>query len=47
MQVYEICLLQFKMRESQMCAAVCRVKLDEKSAKAFKEKIADEYRVNM
>lgn len=40
-------LLQFKMRESQMCAAVCRVKLDKKTAKAFKEKIADEYRVNM
>ncbi|KAJ4890704.1 Transmembrane 9 superfamily member 10 [Raphanus sativus] len=37
----------FKMRESQMCAAVCRVKLDKKSAKALKEKIVDEYRVNM
>lgn len=40
-------VLQFKMRESQMCAAVCRVQLDKKSAKALKEKIADEYRVNM
>ncbi|XP_042508294.1 transmembrane 9 superfamily member 10-like [Macadamia integrifolia] len=37
----------FKMREPQMCNVVCRLQLDEKSAKAFKEKIDDEYRVNM
>ncbi|KAJ4958526.1 hypothetical protein NE237_025637 [Protea cynaroides] len=37
----------FKMREPQMCNVVCRIVLDEKSAKAFKEKIDDEYRVNM
>ncbi|KAJ4953989.1 hypothetical protein NE237_030821 [Protea cynaroides] len=37
----------FKMREPQMCNVVGRIVLDEKSAKAFKEKINDEYRVNM
>ncbi|XP_027330166.1 transmembrane 9 superfamily member 8 isoform X2 [Abrus precatorius] len=37
----------FKMREPQMCNVVCRLKLDAKTAKAFKEKIDDEYRVNM
>ncbi|KAH7574042.1 hypothetical protein JRO89_XS03G0243700 [Xanthoceras sorbifolium] len=37
----------FKMREPQMCNTVCRIKLDAKTAKAFKEKIDDEYRVNM
>ncbi|KAL9314387.1 hypothetical protein ACSQ67_019839 [Phaseolus vulgaris] len=37
----------FKMREPQMCNVVCRLTLDEKSAKEFKEKIDDEYRVNM
>jgi len=35
------------MREPQMCNVVCRLTLDEKSAKEFKEKIEDEYRVNM
>lgn len=30
-----------------MCNIACRIKLDAKSAKEFKEKIADEYRVNM
>ena len=39
--------LQFKMREPQMCNVVCRKILDKKTAKAFKEKIDDEYRVNM
>ncbi|XP_039686420.1 transmembrane 9 superfamily member 8-like [Medicago truncatula] len=37
----------FKMWESQMCNVVCNVKLDAKTAKAFKKKIDDEYRVNM
>ncbi|KAL6578548.1 Transmembrane 9 superfamily member 8 [Orobanche minor] len=37
----------FKMREPQMCNVVCRLTLDSKSAKEFKEKIEDEYRVNM
>jgi transmembrane 9 superfamily protein 2/4 len=37
----------FKMREPQMCNIVCRQVLDEKTAKAYKEKIDDEYRVNM
>lgn len=35
------------MREPQMCNVVCKIKLDAKTAKAFKEKIDDEYRVNM
>jgi len=39
--------LQFKMREAQMCNILGRVTLDAKTAKAFKEKIDDEYRVNM
>ena len=30
-----------------MCSIACRITLDAKSAKEFKEKIADEYRVNM
>ncbi|XP_057433449.1 transmembrane 9 superfamily member 8-like [Lotus japonicus] len=37
----------FKMREPEMCNIVCKIKLDAKTAKAFKEKINDEYRVNM
>lgn len=37
----------FKMREPQMCNVVCRVTLNAKTAKEFKEKIDDEYRVNM
>ncbi|KAI4337242.1 hypothetical protein L6164_015683 [Bauhinia variegata] len=37
----------FKMREPQMCNVVCKLKLDAKTAKEFKEKIDDEYRVNM
>ncbi|XP_052208844.1 transmembrane 9 superfamily member 8-like [Diospyros lotus] len=37
----------FKMREPQMCNVVCRLVLDAKTAKEFKEKIEDEYRVNM
>ncbi|KAK4755846.1 hypothetical protein SAY87_009603 [Trapa incisa] len=37
----------FKMREPQMCNVVCQIKLNEKQAKDLKEKIKDEYRVNM
>ncbi|CAK9175733.1 unnamed protein product [Ilex paraguariensis] len=37
----------FKMREPQMCHVVCQLTLDPKTAKEFKDKIADEYRVNM
>ncbi|TYJ32834.1 hypothetical protein E1A91_A05G063100v1 [Gossypium mustelinum] len=37
----------FKMREPQMCSVLCRITLDAKTAKQFKEKIDDEYRVNM
>ncbi|XP_073042675.1 transmembrane 9 superfamily member 9-like [Primulina eburnea] len=37
----------FKMREPQMCSVLCRVILDAKVAKQFKDKIEDEYRVNM
>ncbi|KAH9620711.1 hypothetical protein KSS87_013645 [Heliosperma pusillum] len=37
----------FNMREPQMCNIVCRKILDAESAREFKEKIDDEYRVNM
>lgn len=37
----------FKMREPQMCNVLCRLTLDTKTAKEFKEKIKDEYRINM
>lgn len=37
----------FKMRETRMCNIVGRLVLDAKSTKQFKEKINDEYRVNM
>jgi hypothetical protein len=39
---------QFQMKEDKSCVFVCRhEKLSGKSVKAFKEKIEDEYRVNM
>ncbi|KAG6587821.1 Transmembrane 9 superfamily member 8 [Cucurbita argyrosperma subsp. argyrosperma] len=38
---------EFKMREPEMCTILCRKVLDAKMAKDFKEKIDDEYRVNM
>ncbi|KAL8145277.1 transmembrane 9 superfamily member 8-like [Apium graveolens] len=38
---------QFKMREPQMCNVLCRITLNGKTAKKLKEKIDDEYRVNM
>ncbi|KAJ1697947.1 hypothetical protein LUZ63_006459 [Rhynchospora breviuscula] len=37
----------FEMREAKMCQIVCKVTLGEKEAKELKEKIEDEYRVNM
>ncbi|KAF5725878.1 transmembrane 9 superfamily member 8 [Tripterygium wilfordii] len=37
----------FKMREPEMCKIVCRLTLNAKSAKEFKEKIIDEYQANM
>ncbi|GLJ04674.1 hypothetical protein SUGI_0001060 [Cryptomeria japonica] len=37
----------FGMREHKLCNYVCKKKLDSKSAKNFKEKIDDEYRVQM
>ncbi|KAL6844942.1 hypothetical protein ACP4OV_025601 [Aristida adscensionis] len=37
----------FLMREPKMCQIVCKVTLTEKEAKELKEKIEDEYRVNM
>ena len=40
-------LLQFKMREPQRCNILCHQILDAKTAKDLKEKIDDEYRVNM
>lgn len=38
---------QFEMREPQMCQIVCKISVGEKEAKLLKEKIEDEYRVNM
>lgn len=38
---------EFKMREPQMCNILCSVTLDKKTAKEIKEKIDDDYRVNM
>lgn len=38
---------QFHMRKEQSCTVVCHEILDAESAKSFKEKIDDEYRVNM
>ncbi|KAJ3694086.1 hypothetical protein LUZ60_009566 [Juncus effusus] len=37
----------FKMRRDETCKVGCRLKLNQESAKNFKEKIDDEYRVNM
>ncbi|KAF8035660.1 hypothetical protein BT93_C1632 [Corymbia citriodora subsp. variegata] len=38
---------EFKMREPKMCKTLCRLVPDAKQTKDLKEKIADEYRVNM
>jgi len=35
------------MREPKMCQIVCRASIDDKQANELKEKIEDEYRVNM
>ncbi|EEC85043.1 hypothetical protein OsI_32361 [Oryza sativa Indica Group] len=37
----------FQMREPKMCQIVCKLTVGEKEAKELKEKIEDEYRVNM
>ncbi|KAG2578210.1 transmembrane 9 superfamily member 9-like [Panicum virgatum] len=37
----------FEMREPQMCQIVCKISVREKEEKLLKEKIEDEYRVNM
>ncbi|KAH7671842.1 Nonaspanin (TM9SF) protein [Dioscorea alata] len=37
----------FEMREPQMCNIVCKMTLTNKGTRYFKEKIDDEYRVNM
>lgn len=37
----------FQMRETESCKIVCKITLDDKTAKELKEKIEDEYRVNM
>lgn len=37
----------FNMMEEQPCTILCALNLDAKSANDFKEKIADEYRVNL
>lgn len=39
--------LQFKMRNDETCKVACRIKINAESAKKFKEKIDDDYRVNM
>ncbi|KAD0059715.1 hypothetical protein E3N88_44852 [Mikania micrantha] len=38
---------EFQMLVPQICNVVCRLVLNEKTAKEFKEKIDDEYKVNM
>lgn len=45
--LFYFAFMQFKMRRPQMCNILCRITLDAKSAKEFKEKIDDEYRVSM
>jgi hypothetical protein len=45
--VEHIYFFQFEMREPQMCQVVCKISVGEKEAKLLKEKIEDEYRVNM
>ncbi|XP_065848748.1 transmembrane 9 superfamily member 7-like [Euphorbia lathyris] len=37
----------FEMRKEKFCQVACRLRLDAESAGSFKEKIHDEYRVNM
>ena len=41
-------LSQFQMRDSKLCNVTCKIdKLSAEDATKFKEKIEDEYRVNM
>jgi len=39
--------MQFEMMEPKLCQVACRIVLSQQGAKDFKEKIDDEYRVNM
>nr|GFB62783.1 transmembrane 9 superfamily member 10 [Tanacetum cinerariifolium] len=39
--------LRVQMQVPRMCNVVCHIILTEKTTKEFKEKIDDEYRVNM
>lgn len=40
--------MQFEMRDDKLCKIVCRKeKLSKETLKAFKEKIDNDYRVNM
>lgn len=39
--------LQFKFRHDEQCKILCRLVLNRAQAKAFRSKIADDYRVNM
>jgi len=40
-------VIQFKMKTDETCKVACRRKLTKETAKNFREKIDDEYRVNM
>lgn len=42
-----VIVLQFEMREDMPCKVACRVKLNAEATKNFREKIDDEYRVNL
>jgi len=39
--------MQFEMMEPKLCQIVCKIVLTEQGANDIKEKIEDEYRVNM
>jgi len=39
--------MQFEMMEPKLCQVACRIVLSQQGAKDFKEKIDDEYHVNM
>jgi transmembrane 9 superfamily protein 2/4 len=40
--------LQIQMRNDEQCKVLCRIeKLTDSQAKAFKEKVEDDYKVNM
>jgi transmembrane 9 superfamily protein 2/4 len=39
--------MQFEMMEAKLCQITCKIVLTEQGASDIKEKIDDEYRVNM